>query len=244
LTESINSYLKCIRQYPCLLNQLKFDNSSDTNGIEKINDLNTFILFQLTYINRLTSNFITIKSLNESFLCIFNLLTDHLLLQNLTQRTNYSILVSYLIKDFYQILVGYFFGWSDENLIYTPQLSAKHNIDYSNKSKKITNDVLFGTSTLDLLLKLRYIITNYRSSTQSNVNSENNENNSGTSSMNSSFSANSITHRFLQNQVHSFRHKMPFNMRDLIERVYIGICRLPVLERFIRIPDMLWRMQG
>ena len=242
LTESINSYLKCIRQYPCLQTQLNLD---EAQNLEKINDLISYILFQITYITKLQpNNLITVKSLTESFLCIFNLLTDHSLLFTLTQRSNYSTLVSNLIKDFYQLLVNYFYQ-QYEHLIYTPQLSSKYNIDYTN-SQNITNDVLFNTQTFDLLLKLRFIITNYKCSSHNNVNSESGkeDSSSNSSSLSSSFTASSYTHRYLQPQVHIFRQKIPFNMRDLIEKIYLSICRLPILERFIRIPDILWRTPG
>lgn len=33
-------------------------------------------------------------------------------------------------------------------------------------------------------------------------------------------------------------------MRDLIEKIYLSLCRLPILDRFIRIPDSLWRSPG
>ena len=33
-------------------------------------------------------------------------------------------------------------------------------------------------------------------------------------------------------------------MRDLIEKIYLNLCRLPVLDRFIRIPDSLWQSSG
>ena len=29
-------------------------------------------------------------------------------------------------------------------------------------------------------------------------------------------------------------------MRNLIEKIFIGICRLPIIDRFIRVPDQLW----
>lgn len=60
----------------------------------------------------------------------------------------------------------------------------------------------------------------------------------------SSFVVSTNTHRFLQQQSHYFKSKLPFNMRDLIEKIYYSLCRLPVLDRFIRIPDALWRSPG
>ena len=33
-------------------------------------------------------------------------------------------------------------------------------------------------------------------------------------------------------------------MRDLIDKIYLSVCRLPILDRFIRIPDSLWRTPG
>ncbi len=30
-------------------------------------------------------------------------------------------------------------------------------------------------------------------------------------------------------------------MRDLCEKIYLSLCRLPVIDRFIRVPDALWR---
>ena len=37
---------------------------------------------------------------------------------------------------------------------------------------------------------------------------------------------------------------IPLNMRDLIDKIYLSVCRLPILDRFIRIPDSLWRTPG
>lgn len=103
----------------------------------------------------------TLHSLNESFLCFFNLLIDQKLLLSFCQRTNYSTLVSSVIKDFYELIIFYFFEHGDENIIHTPKLSPKHNIDYSS-GQSVTNDVLFNTVTFDLMLKLRFLITNCR----------------------------------------------------------------------------------
>jgi hypothetical protein len=33
-------------------------------------------------------------------------------------------------------------------------------------------------------------------------------------------------------------------MRDLCDKIYLNLCRLPILDRFMRIPDALWRMAG
>jgi hypothetical protein len=66
-------------------------------------------------------------------------------------------------------------------------------------------------------------------------------NSMGSSSMQSSFSVNSHTHRFLQNQTHYFRSSLPFNIRELVVNIYKSLCRLPVIDRFLRIPDSLWR---
>lgn len=184
------------------------------------------------------------QSLTQSLLCIFNLLVDQQLLEKLCQRSNYSTLISNLINNLYQLIVHYFFRPGDENLISTP----KTNIEYS--SNCTTNDLLFSTSTFETMLKLRFIITNGGGggggesgggggggggeAMIERVNSE----------ANNLSSVSSSTHRFLQFHSHFFRHKLPFQMRDLIEKIYIGLCRLPVIDRFIRVPDVLWRTVG
>lgn len=115
LTEAINSYLKCIRQYPSLHNQLS---NADPSSI---NDLISYILFQISLVNYVSSTRIgatktTNKSslvnwqiLSQSFLCVFNLLVDHLLLEHLCQRANYAALVSHLVDNFYHLIVRCFF---------------------------------------------------------------------------------------------------------------------------------------
>lgn len=120
-----------------------------------------------------------------------------------------------------------------------PKLSTKHNIDYSS-GQSVTNDVLFNTVTFDLMLKLRFLITNYRWQSSSSEAGES----GNASSKNSSFVVSSNTHRFLQRQSNFFKEKLPFNMRDLIEKIYLSTCRLPILDRFIRMPDSLWRSPG
>jgi hypothetical protein len=243
ITEAINAYLKSIRQYPCLVHQLRL-NDQTNSSLNKLNNLITYIIFQLDFISYLALNrnqFITMNALNHSFLCIFNLLVDQNLLESLCQHPNYSTLISYLVKDFYQLLMAYFFHTSDENLIHTPILSSKYNIDYASVEHHLTNDLLFSTETFDTLLKLRFVITNYRASSSSGSEADAND---SLSSMKSTFCANNLTHRFLQHQSNFFREKLPFNMLDLIEKIYLSMCRLPILERFIRIPDSLWRTSG
>lgn len=100
-------------------------------------------------------------------------------------------------------------------------------------------------------MKLRYILTNYRISDNSSASGGGDLNDTGNtsgsdniSSMKSSFSVTSSTHRFLQDQTHYFRMRIPFSIRDLVEKIYISLCRLPILDRFIRIPDCLWRMSS
>lgn len=214
-----------------------------TTNAEKINDLITYIIFQLGFVNFISSRqqrILTIHSINESFLCFFNLLLDDKLLSVLCQRPNYSTLVSAVIKDFYELFMFYFFESNDENIIYTPSISSKQNIDYTSKGQLITNDVLFTTNTLDIMLRLRFLITNYRwQSTSSN-----NGDSELASSMNTSYIVSSNTHRFLQDQSHYFKQKLPFNMQDLVEKIYLSLSRLPILDRFIRIPDVLWRTPG
>lgn len=194
LTESVNSYLKSIKQYPYLDNKL---NEIDRNNVLK------FSLFQIEYINFITSNhnqILSFKCLNESFLCIFNILSESEFIKILSNSQIYSTFVSYLIKDLYQLIIQYFMKIGDENLLKTPRL--KNLIDYTSSNKKYTSQVLFNLTTLETLLKLRFI---------------------------------------MNNQV--FRQKIPFTMRDVIEKIYIALCRLPVLERFIRIPDCLWSQE-
>ena len=218
--------------------------------MEKINDLITYIVFQLGFVNYVSTKkrrVLTLHALNQSSLCLFNMLIDQKLLAAFCQRSNYSTLVASVVKDFYQLLEFYFFKPGDENIIHTPCLSPKHNIDYTS-GPSCTNDVLFNTATFNLMLKLRFVITNYRWQGCTNNGGDSGGSDSGpgasSSSMNSSFSVTSTTNRFLQNQSHYFKEKLPFNMRDLIEKIYLSMCRLPVLDRFIRLPDCLWRLPG
>lgn len=121
ITEAINSYLKCIRQYPSLHNQLS------SAHVTSINDLISYILFQMSLVNhvsmsssktgqnRSSSSSSSSSSnwhvLSQSFLCVFNLLVDHLLLEHLCKRANYSTLVSQLVDNFYQLIVRNFFRY-------------------------------------------------------------------------------------------------------------------------------------
>jgi hypothetical protein len=228
ITEAINAYLKCVRQYPSLLNQL-----------DKIENLISFMLFQFNFVSYFSlkkDRILTLHNLNESLLCLFNLLIDTKLLNAFCQQTAYSSLVSCIINDIYNILMIYFYNPIDENLIHTPKLSQL-NIDYQNFQNQ---DLLFTTNTFNILLKLRFIISNHRLTSNSSQTSNNSENdlNKTLKSMNSTFSVSSSTHRFLQQQY--LRDKIPFNMRDIIEKIYLNICRLPIIDRFIRIPDSLW----
>lgn len=153
INESINAYLKCIRQYPCLQNQL----SSAANSNDKINDLITYIVFQIEFINYLSTKkqiTLTQHTILQSFLCVFNLLSDQLLHNTLTQHSTYSTLVSHIIKNIYSLIKFYYFKMNDENLVHTPKLSNSQNIDYynsNNGSRQVyTNDVLFTTKTFDI----------------------------------------------------------------------------------------------
>jgi len=90
------------------------------------------------------------------------------------------------------------------------------------------------------MLRLRFILTNYRYQTATTADTTSSD--SCASSMNTSFSVSTSSHRFLQTQSHYFKQRIPFNMRDLCEKIYLSLCRLPVIDRFIRVPDALWRM--
>lgn len=144
------------------------------------------MIFQMGFVNYISirqRHVLTLQSLKESFLCFFNLLIDQKLLQAFCQRPNYSTLVSRVIKDFYQLIMFYFFQLGDENIIHTISLSTKNNIDYDS-SQNVTNDLLFDTTTFDLMLKLRFLITNYRWQSAANSPSEAGCGDSTTSSMN------------------------------------------------------------
>lgn len=88
ITEAINAYLKCLHQYPSLLSQLTgtdIDSNTNTTNAKKINDIITYIIFQMGFYNYLSIHkrrILTLHSLNESFLCFFNLLIDQKLLIN------------------------------------------------------------------------------------------------------------------------------------------------------------------
>lgn len=289
LTEAINSYLKCIRQYPSLHNQLEMNCE---NPEERINNLITYILFQCSLVRHVSTRtsaaatrrlssaaasrsmnqssssssnqsncnwwFVSWQTLCESLLSVFNLLVDHQLLERLCQRPNYSNLVSHLVDDVYKLIARHFFRYGDEFVINTPVISANVNIDYFNKStglKACTSDMLFNTVTFETMLKLRFIIVNPsfdRDSSSSSNNGGGGRSGGGggeldsneATSLKTSFSVSSHTHRFLQLFGNSFRAKLPFHTRDLIEKIYIGLCRLPVLDRFMRVPDVLWRTPG
>jgi hypothetical protein len=132
----------------------------------------------------------------------------------------------------------------------TPNLVANVNIDYKSGAS-FTNDVLFNTSTFETMLKLRFIIVNGsfdRETSGGETATDASSGGSGDTSgaVKSSFGVSSQTHRYLQQWSggSALRAKLPCHMRDLIEKIYIGLCRLPVLDRFMRIPDALWRMHG
>ena len=236
LTESVNAYLKSINQYPCL-------RATTTNA----NNLIKFVLFQLESVCFLTikrSHLLTLHSLNQSLLSLLNLLSDPDLLLVLCERPDYSTLVTRLIANVYQIVGSYFLDKHDESLITVPAI----HINYANHA---TSDMLFSLSTLNIMLKLRFILTSHRSSTSSSAslaasggtgqaasyaNSSSNHESLGSNSNNSN------VHLFLQ--PHYFRDKIPFNLRDLYDKIYLNLCRLPILDRFMRIPDALWRMAG
>ena len=222
-----------------------FLNSTRLTSTSKLSHFTAFILFQIDFVAYLAahkSQLIVMNALHQSLLCVFNLLVDQHLLDALCHQANYSTLVSHLINAFYQLIWVYFFQPADANLVHTPTLSSMNSIDYT--GHQFTNDILFGTATFDTLLKLRFVLTNYRSNSSSNVNGESSDSGDSLSSMKSTYCANTLTHRFLQHQSHFFRRQLPLHMLDLVEKIYLSLCRLPVLERFIRIPDSLWRMTG
>jgi hypothetical protein len=209
-----------------------------------------FVLFQVEAVAHLTlkqNSLLTLYSLNQSLLAVFNLLSEQDLLLVLCERSDYSTLVSYLIKNIYLLVNAYFLGQHDESLINIPSI----NINYANRSN-YTSDMLFTIGTLSQMLKMRFILTSHRSSTSSSASLA--AGGSGSSGANSSMGHdggaassntggnNSNVHLFLQ--PHYFRDKIPFNMRDLCDKIYLNLCRLPVLDRFMRIPDALWRMAG
>jgi len=148
----------------------------------------TFILFQLnfvTYISQKKDRILTLHCLNESLLCLFNLLIDSKLLDAFCQRANYSTLVSCIINDYYNLLMVYFYDQVDENLIHTPRLTQEH-IDYKNFHN---HDLLFSTHTFDILLRLRFIICNHRlTCSSSQMTSSENDSNNALKTMNSLFS--------------------------------------------------------
>jgi hypothetical protein len=166
LIESINGYLKCVNQYPSLKTFKKLENKKS---------LVSFILFQLCYIRHVTikhETLLTVQSIYESFLCVFNLLIDSSLCDAvLCKQSDYSLNVSNVIKHLYSLIKHYFFQPGDDNLVYTPSLSQSVNINYSNQQQQYpTSDVLFSINTFNILLKLRFIIMNYRWSTSSTSN--------------------------------------------------------------------------
>jgi hypothetical protein len=112
ITEAVNTYLKCIHQYPSLHNQL----STIANNSECIDNLISYILFQISLVNYVSSSvsqnsslIVNWHTLTQSFMCVFNLLVDQQLLERLCQRSNYSTLVSHLVDNFYQLIVTNFF---------------------------------------------------------------------------------------------------------------------------------------
>jgi hypothetical protein len=97
----------------------------------------------------------------------------------------------------------------------------------------ITNDVLFTSRTFDLLLKLRFLLTNHRWPSTPLA-----------SSMSTSFAVTTATHRFLHAHTHHLRRQLPFGLAGLVDKIYASLCRLPVLDKLMRIPDTLWRTDG
>jgi hypothetical protein len=233
IAEAINVYLKCIHDYPILYVH---------NSEENQSSLVVFAIFQLEYVNFLNKKTrghkakITFSNLHQTLSCIFNLLIDQEIQASLCSRTDYSTLVSTLIKNFYELVQKCFLK-QEESLILTP----KTKIVYNN----YTSDILFTPNILNLMLKLRFIFTSHRSAIMTHSNASGSElNNTSNSTAGDKRSSSKTLHTFLQQQHHYIRDKIPFNLRDLCEKIYLNLSRLPILDRFMRIPDSLWKLAG
>jgi hypothetical protein len=222
LNNALNAYFKSVRQYPCLLDQINELHVRDANN------LISYVLFQLNFIRTLSKhNKFTIKCLDQSLKCFFNLLVDQMLVSLLCKRANYCVLVSLAINDLFQLMLIYFYDQSDENMLNIPDLISR--IFYNSTQ---TNQVPFNSSTFQTLLKLRFILANY-------------PNNCSTNELNASGSSETsskhVSSRFYDENAFYFKGKLPFSIRDLIEKIYLCLCRLPIISQFMRIPDALWR---
>ena len=218
LIEATNSYLENL-----LSSQIENDSQS--------NDIITFLLFGLnlvSYVTAVKHKILTIHFIQQILTGIYNLLNNSSLKNTLIQRNNYPILLSSIIISLYEILISYFLKPGDENLIY----SAKSNILYKTQS----NEIIFNSYVFDILLKLRFIITSYvpnflKSSDKGRASSE---------TSTSNLFIHKSPNRFIHYDSKFFRNKIPFNIRDLIDKIYLGICSCPIIDRFLRISDALW----
>lgn len=231
LIESINTYLECIIKHPNLRKQFSngFSSTSEIYDAQS-NDILTFYLFVFNLVSYtskkhqiLTSHFIY-----EVMRGMCNMFISNDLRKNLIQRNNYTNLLSFFIINFYDILIAYFIKFGEQNFIY----SAKSNVNYRTQP----NDLVFSSHVFDTLLKLRYIL--------SNNSQEYMKQDKGGFSHETSVILSSLIHRypnrFLQYDSSFFRNKLPFNLREIIDKIYLGLCHLPILDRFLRISDTLW----
>ena len=208
------------------------ENSELNENDSQSNDIITFLLFGLNlvaYVSTVKHKVLTVHFIKQLLSGIYNLLNNSNLKNTLVQRNNYPILLSHMIISFYDVLVAYFLKAGDENSIY----SAKSNIQYKTYVNEI---VCFSPYVFDTILKLRFIITNYvpnylKSSDKARSSSE---------TSTSNIFAHKSPNKFIQYDSKFFRNKIPFNFRILIDKIYLGICHVPVIDRFLRISDALW----
>ena len=171
---------------------------------------------------------------------------------------NYATCVSHLIADLHHLLMTCVFDRCDAELIAcAPSIRTDDGtttkIDYdTTKACGNSGDMLFDARTLDTLLRVRFVLVNHRACNHNTGGGggEHHHHSSSSStaaaasaSLSSSFSVSSHTHRFVHAETHALRSRMPWwsGTRVLVERVYLALCRLPVLDRFLHIPDSLWR---
>ena len=233
LNELLNSFdlysfiLPLIEAINAFLQSRNFIHENDSQS----NDIITFSLFGLnlvSYISTIKHKILTIHFIQEVFISIYNILNNNCLRNTLIQRNNYSTLLSHVIISLYDILVAYFFKAGDQNSIY----AAKSNIQY----KAYSIEIVFSSFVFDILLKLRFVITNHVSTYLKLGDKGDSLRDSSTSNLFVHRSPN----RFIQYDSKFFRTKIPFNIRDLIDKIFLGICQVPIIDRFLRISDALW----
>ena len=218
LIEASNIYFSCIFLYPNIQN---YANDKD------FNQLIQYSIFQFYLINLIcveNSSKLTLHLLYQSSLSVYNIISNKCVLKLLLESSEYVFLMSNMIKALYNILSSGIINEAKTNLI-IPQL----NIDFSKCSGSHFEEDVFK-----LLLKLKYIVITI---IMDNMHDDL-CNSKGKSELQRH---NKIdTQIFLKSKNRKFSDMIPFYMHSIIIKLYQAICRLPIIDRFLRIPIPLF----